>query len=156
MKKRCFLFLFTLSFLMIPAAGMAEENTDVSAQESKQEVKPEVEEKSIIKSTMKEVNGEVSGISSNFIAILYGQDEKTSYEIALTIDKDVTIERKKSLKDIEVGDIVSVQYKETTETYKEKTETGTEKDITKLLSRVVKVVTFIKAPPKDLQALEEK
>jgi hypothetical protein len=102
----------------------------------------------------KTVSGDVSGISPNFIAILYGQDKKTSYEMALVIDKNTKVERKKSLKEIGAGDTVSVKYEETTQTHKEKTEKGKEKDITKILVRLAKVVSFVKAAPKELQSLE--
>lgn len=118
------------------------------AQEGKQELKKITVEKT--------VSGEVSGISSNFIAILYGQDKKTSYEMALTIDKNTKVERKDSLKEIGVADTVSVKYEETTQTHKEKTEKGKEKDVTKVLGRVAKVISFIKSAPKELQSLEEK
>jgi len=113
---------------------------------------PEEEAKKTV--AVKELQGEVSGISSNFIAILYGQDKKTSYEMALTVDKDVKIENRKSLKDIGVGDIVSVSYEETAETKKEG-----DKDITRVVSRVVKKVRFIRPGAKiqeiEMRSLEE-
>lgn len=115
----------------------------------------EGKEKKIIKSEMKEVTGEVGGISKNFLAILYGQDKDASYEMALTIDKDVKLKGKNSLSEIGPGDTVSVSYEEKAETYKENDEKGKEKDVTKVLSRVVKAVTFIKSAPKELQAPEE-
>jgi len=105
--------------------------------------------------TIKAVSGEVSGISSNFIAILYGQDKKTSYEIGLAIDKETRVERKFSLKQIAVGDTVSVEYEETTQTIKEKTEKGQEKDVVRVLSRLAKVITFIREPAVGLRSSEE-
>ena len=107
---------------------------------------PEEEAKKIV--VVKEMQGEVSGISSNFIAIVYGQDKKASYEMALTMDKDVKVEDRKSLKDIGVGDIVSVSYEETTETKKEG-----DKDISRVVSRVVKKIRFIR-PGAKLQEIE--
>jgi hypothetical protein len=104
----------------------------------------------IRKTEVKEISGEVSGISSNSISILYGQNEKTSFEMALTIDKDTKVEHKKSLKEIHTGDMVLVRYEETTETYKEKAEKGQMKDVTRRLGRLVKAVVFIKAAPKEL------
>lgn len=103
---------------------------------------------------VKELQGEVSGISSNFIAILYGQDKKTSYEMALTLDKDVRIEDRKSLKDIGVGDVVSVSYEETTETKKQD-----DKEVTRVMGRVVKKIRFIRPGAKiqeiEMRSLEE-
>lgn len=103
---------------------------------------------------VKEMQGEVSGISNNFIAIVYGQDKKTSYEMAFTMDKDVKIEDRKSLKDIGVGDIVLVSFEETTETKKEG-----DKDISRVVSRVVKKIRFIRPAAKiqeiELRSLEE-
>jgi len=108
------------------------------------------------KSTVeKTVSGEVSGISPNFIAIIYGQDKKTSYEMALPIDKNTKVERKDSLKEIGAGDTVSVKYEEITQAHKEKTQKGKEKEVTKTLGRLAKVITFVKAAPKELQSFEE-
>lgn len=106
------------------------------------------------KVVVKELQGEVSGISSNFIAIVYGQDKKTSYEMAFTMDKDVKVEDRKSLKDIGVRDIVSVSFEETTETKKQD-----DKDISRVVSRVVKKIRFIRPGAKiaeiELRSLEE-
>ena len=108
------------------------------------------------KTVAKEVSGQVSGISSSLISILYGQDKKTSYEMALTIDKDTKVEHKKSLKEIQSGDTVLVKYEETTETYKVEDAKGQKKEVTRRLGRQVKTVVFLKAAPKELQSVEEK
>lgn len=89
---------------------------------------------------LKEVRGEVSGISSNFIAVLYGKDADTSYEIALNTDAKTRVERKNSLKDIAVGDTVFVSYEETIETKKG--------EKPRILGRVVKLVRFLRAAEK--------
>ncbi len=68
--------------------------------------------------------------------------------MALTMDKDVKIEDRKSLKDIGAGDIVSVSFEETTETKKEG-----EKDISRVVSRVVKKIRFIR-PGAKIQEIE--
>jgi hypothetical protein len=109
---------------------------------------PEEEAKKTV--VVKELQGEVGGISSNFIAVLYGMDAKkeAALEMALAMDKDVKIEDRKSLKDIGLGDIVSVSYEETTETKKEG-----DKDISRILSRVVKKIRFIR-PGAKLQEIE--
>jgi hypothetical protein len=89
---------------------------------------------------MKKMTGEVAGISQNFISILYGQDEKTSYEMAFDIDKDVKIENKGDLKQINTGNIVIVTYEETTEKPKDDKEG---KKI-KVKNRTVKRIVFVK------------
>jgi len=88
---------------------------------------------------MKKMKGEVAGISQNFISILYGQDEKTSYEMAFDIDKDVKIENKADLKQINIGNIVTVAYEETTEKLKDD-----KKGKIKVKNRTVKRIVFIK------------
>ena len=101
----------------------------------------EKENPNIIKEVAtKKMTGEVQGISKNFIAILYAQDEKTSYEMAFDVDKDVKIENKKDLKEIKVGNIVAVTYQETTEKPKD------DKDGKKIKvqNRTVKRIIFIK------------
>jgi hypothetical protein len=101
----------------------------------------EKENPNIIKETaMKKMTGEVQGISRNFISILYAQDEKTSYEMAFDIDKDVKIENKADLKNINVGNIVTVTYQETTEKPKD------DKDGKKIKvkNRTVKRIVFVK------------
>jgi hypothetical protein len=100
----------------------------------------EVKKKTLTKS----VQGEVSGISYNFIAVIYDQDEKSSYEMALNVPKDVKIEHKNRILDIGVGDIVDVTYEETQEIK------GDEKP--RLLSRIAKVVKFLKPAEKIVES----
>jgi hypothetical protein len=60
----------------------------------------------------KTLEGEVSGVSPTFLAIVYGQDDKTSYEIPFKVNKNVRFERAKSMDDVKVGDSVQVAYEE--------------------------------------------
>lgn len=60
----------------------------------------------------KSMTGEVAGISPSFIAVTYGQDEKSSYEMALNLDPKVKIVGKKNISEIHVGDTVTVSYDE--------------------------------------------
>jgi len=124
----------SLKIIFILLAGLAilSLNSAAIAEETKQE-----EKKVKVEKVMKSTEGEISGLSNNFIAILYGSDAKTSYEIALDIGKDVKIEHKNSLKDIGVGDIVGVNYEETIETK--------EGEKPRVVARVAKVIKFIKA-----------
>ena len=119
-------------FMLLAGLFILSLNSAAIAEEAKQE-----EKKVKVEKVMKSTEGEISGLSNNFIAVLYGQDEKTSYEMALNIGKDVKIEHKKSLKDIGVGDTVSVTYEETIETK--------EGEKPRVMSRVVKTIKFIRA-----------
>ncbi len=58
----------------------------------------------------KEITGEITGISSNYISIVYSQDEDnaTEYEALLLVGEGTTFTRK-NLSALSVGDIVSVQ-----------------------------------------------
>lgn len=127
-----------IAVLILCVSGMA------AAEETKVG-KSETEEK--IETTVKEVSGEISGVSSNFIAILYGQDETASYEMAFSVGKDVKLVHKKSLSELAVGDTVTVSYEEKTKKNKE--------GKIMILSRVPKRISFIRAAPKALPETEE-
>lgn len=60
----------------------------------------------------KTLDGTIAGVSANFIAIDYGQDEKTVYEMTFNITKDTRLERIKNIKNIKPGDTVWVKYNE--------------------------------------------
>jgi hypothetical protein len=113
--------------LGIQGAGFTEETAETAV-------------KVTIKKQIKTVTGEVSAISGNFIAVLYGSDKDTSYEMALNMNKEVKVAHKKSLKDIVQGDTVSVSYEETAE-IKEGVQP-------KVLARVVKEVSFLSTAQK--------
>ena len=92
----------------------------------------EKENKGQTKKVLKTITGEVGGIGPNFIAIVYQKDEEkgVEYEIALPLKENVKFQFVKSLKDLKVGDKVTVQYEEETTTYTEKVkdEKGKEKE----------------------------
>jgi len=100
------------------------------------------------------IEGKVVAISQNFLAVNYGVDKKTSYEMALSIDKDTKVERKKSLKEILPGDGVWVKYAEICEVSKEKID-GEERSRSRVLTRLVKLIRFMNAAPKGLQSSGE-
>jgi len=81
----------------------------------------------------REVSGEVSGITKNFIAVLYGQNDKESFELALPMDKSTRASQRK-FSEIKVGDMVSVTYEEVVETKKG--------EKSKVIRRLAKVVEF--------------
>jgi len=97
------------------------------------------------KSLIQEVSGEVSAISKDFIAIVYKRDAQrgSEEEIGLPLAKDVRLEHKKSLDEINVGDIVSVQLEE----YVDEDESGK-----KVNKRRAKIVSFIRAAAKAPEA----
>ncbi len=90
------------------------------------------------------VSGVVSGVSPTFIAVEYGQDpnQGVANEMALAIDKDASVEGKKSVKELSAGDTVEVAYDEITETTKEGK---------KLTRRVATAIRFVKPAPRELQ-----
>lgn len=96
----------------------------------------------------KEVQGEVSGIGKDSISVVYMRDEKKriEYEMLLPIEKDIRLVHKQRLDQINVGDIVRVQYEEVTEEYEEGPRS----------SRKAKVISFVKpAPQKPEQTAPE-
>jgi hypothetical protein len=96
---------------------------------------------------MKEVQGEVNGIMSNFISVIYVQNENGSRGMPLKMDKDTKVEGAKNsnLKGIKVGDIVSVKYEEKAENI----------EGTILISRLAKVITLITAAPQVLEVPDQ-
>ena len=60
----------------------------------------------------KSITGEVTGISPSFIAVMYDQDVKSAYEMALNLGPKAKIVGKTSINEIHVGDTVTVSYDE--------------------------------------------
>ena len=84
----------------------------------------------------KTLDGTIAGVSPNFIAIDYGQDEKTAYEMTFNITKDTRLERIKDIKNLKPGDTVWVNYKE--KVIKKGKEIG-------VRERIVRVLRFLNA-----------
>jgi len=132
--------MFTLSFkigviivLITCACGTAsatEEKTDAASSV------PTIETRTI--------TGIVSGVSSTFIAVELGQgsSQGVATEMALTIDKDASVEGKKNVKELSAGDTVEVTYDEITQTTAERK---------KLSRRVATAIRFVKPAPRELQ-----
>ena len=76
-------------------------------------------EKQAVKRTAfrKTVQGEVGGIGSGFIAITYEVDAQhgSSRDMLFPIDENTTLQNKRTLKQIRVGDTAAVEYSEVTE-----------------------------------------
>lgn len=96
-----------------------------------------------IETVVNQVTGEVSAISKNFIAVVHGLDAKgeAALEIPFNIGKDIKIEHKRSLSEISVGDTVMVTYEDRIKQ---------EQEETRVLSRVPKVISFLRPAQKSL------
>ena len=70
-----------------------------------------------VESEARVASGEVSAINSSGIAVVYDRNYDTGaeYEIYFPVDKTTPIKHKTSLKEINVGDLVSVDYIKTKE-----------------------------------------
>ena len=90
--------------------------------------------------TAKEVQGEISGITKDYISVIYKKDEEkgVDYEIFLPIEQDIGLEHKQNLGELKLGDIVRIEYQETTE--------QDEKSIKS--SRKAKAINFVKSGKK--------
>jgi hypothetical protein len=118
MAQNAFKMMLIILVLGLSTAGFAKEEAaalkgpqaspDISLPQASpakaEEPKEEIREKNL--------EGEVAGVSPNFIAIDYGQDEKTSYEMTFNITKDTRLERIKEIKKLKPGDTVWVSYNE--------------------------------------------
>ena len=109
----------------------------LSAQEAKTEKKFEVR--------LKEVSGKITSLSPNFLAVETGIDQKegAALESAFNLGKDVRIVHKKNLKELNIGDTVSVGYEETVETME---------DGRKMRKSSVKTITFLNPAPVEIRA----
>jgi len=96
--------------------------------------------------TVKEIEGEVSGIGFNMISIVYNRDPEkgTAEELLLPIDEVSQLIHKNNIKEIQVGDTVSIQYDETTR----ETDNGPRTE------RKAKVISFIKSAPVQPESTE--
>jgi len=131
--KKTILTLAFCGFLTL-CIGFAQEN-----QENKE---------NNIEVALKEATGVIGSLSANFIAIETGVDAQqgAATEAAFNLSKNVRIEHKNSLKEIKVGDTVTVSYEETIET---------RDDGRKMRKTSVKTITFLKPAPPKTTTLEE-
>ena len=137
MQSTCVKTVLVLALVVGPAfAGFADEEKSSAPEQktiSQQEKAAVTQEKAVAKAesdstattvempkqeaskeetASKSLTGEVAGISPSFIAVTYGQDSETSYEMAFNLDAKVKIMGAKELKEILMGDTVSVSYDE--------------------------------------------
>ncbi|MDD5730520.1 MAG: hypothetical protein PHN57_05280 [Candidatus Omnitrophica bacterium] len=97
----------------------------------------------------KEITGVVSGLSSNFIAVTLTVESESvpATEFAFNIDKKIRVVHKKNLSEIKFGDTVKINYDETTKTLD---------DGRKIVKNTAKMITFLKAAPKEAAQVEIK
>ena len=104
----------------------------------------------VTKVETKEVTGEVSGVSKDFIAIVYKKDDAShaSYEVALPIQGTPILQHISNVKQIKVGDTITVQYDEMIKT--------DEKGKNAVVGRNAKTITFVSpAPPPPPEPMDE-
>lgn len=100
-------------------------------------ISEEAKQKQIIKKSItKELQGEITWVKKDKISIVYSTDEtgKTDNEILLPVGGDVKLTHIQSMKQLAIGDVVSIQFEEVTK----ETSEGEKTD------RKVKAITFIK------------
>lgn len=141
--KRIGIIAFSI-FLIFATA-----RTSLSAEKAKGKAAKTKDQAPKKTSLAREVQGEVTGIDSNTISILYsrtygkgknaGGSEK---EIVLPFDKGVELVHLKSVKQIAIGDIVSVRYLETVEDGMDG----------RMVSRKAGQIAFIKQAPIEMQS----
>lgn len=92
--------------------------------------------------SVREIEGEVSGIGYNAIAIIYNRNLQTGVEeeILLPYDAVTPVVNKKTVKDISIGDTVSIQIEESGEGDK--------------VSRKAKQIRFVKPAQAELSTKE--
>ncbi|MFH0796595.1 MAG: hypothetical protein V2A65_05990 [Candidatus Omnitrophota bacterium] len=119
--------------------------SQISAGEAKKEEK--------VEKSVKSLTGEVGGVGPNFLAIVYAKDEEKGieYEMALPLDENAQFQSVDNLKDLEIGDKVTIQYEEETTTHQEKVtdEKGAVKEEErKEINRKGKAIKFNSKPAK--------
>ena len=92
--------------------------------------------KKTTKTVMNQITGELGFIGVNSISVIYEKkpEQGREYEMVLYLDENATVEYKKSLKEINLGDTIRIEYALITET----TEKGEK------TKRVAKKITFVR------------
>jgi hypothetical protein len=106
--------------------------------------KKEDKDKPRVTTVIKELQGELSGIGHNSLSITYQRDTEKGieYDMLFYLDKkNIKLQHKKSLSEINLGDMVNVSYDEVNE----ETDGGIK------TKRIAKEVSFIRAAPKKVE-----
>ena len=106
---------------------------------------PKKDEGTVVANVEKSIGGEVSAINKNYISVVYHRDlnKHSQDEIGIPIGAGVTVEHKKDISQIGMGDTVEVKYEESV---------IKDKEGNKSSKRVAKVVTFIRAKEKKAES----
>lgn len=106
------LFAFVLIF------GLADSSFAQEAKKKAENKEPE------IKSEVKEIQGEVSYITKRSISVVFSRNKEkgSEEEIMLPFDRQIIIEHKRDISEINIGDIVNVKYLDETKDYGDKKE----------------------------------
>ena len=138
--------------LTVPALAVEEQSSaKVEKAAVKEEAKPAVaigpDEKGPELTDRKTFRGEISGISSNFLALEISADATAAREMTFKVSKDVRLIGRDKIMDFKNGDTVSVLCEETTQSVTKKDKAGKDIKEVKVLGRVVKEITLMKAAP---------
>jgi len=129
----------------------AKAEVKVEKSAAKEESKPAVvigpDEKGPELTDRKTFRGEISGISSNFLALEISADATAAREMTFKVSKDVRLIGRDKIMDFKNGDTVSVLCEETTQSVTKKDKAGKDIKEVKVLGRVVKEITLMKAAP---------
>ncbi len=131
------IFISLVALMTAAVLGMG--ISPLSAQETAEKDKEFTDQKTL--------RGEVSGISNNFLAIEVSADATAVREMTFAVSKDVKVKGRDRILDIKTGDTVSVMYEETTQAVKKKDKKGKEIKEVRVLGRVVKEITLLRAAP---------
>ncbi|MBU1124448.1 MAG: hypothetical protein KKC84_00300 [Candidatus Omnitrophica bacterium] len=128
MKRRTYIGIYILLISMVTLVFF----TGTSSAEKK-ESKKETEEVTVVE--VKQVNGELGFVSKDYVSVVFTQDG-IDYDMVFYLpedSKDLEVVNKKKLKDINVGEQITVQY--------ELVSQGTDQD--KKEKRIARKVTYV-------------
>lgn len=102
----------------------------------------EKKEEVVLNKSMGTITGTISAVSSDSISVAYHEDKAKGieYEMLLLLDNAFTIENKKNLSELKVGDTVKITYEDVTS---EKIENKEQK-----VERKAKIVSFVRSAVK--------
>lgn len=124
MKKHA---LTKMMMILILLGGVAIAQEAVQEQMAQQVAPQDVIEPQDESFTTETVSGEISGITKRAISIIYDRDYDTAteYEMLIPLDKDTKLKHKGSMKELKVGDLISIEYEKPGEKSKHKTRAAT-------------------------------
>jgi hypothetical protein len=126
MKKRTFAMM-TGILVLIGGVVVAQEQAVVQEAPCPAPVSQATAPEEDLSFTTETVSGEISGITERSISIIYDRDYDTGteYEMLIPLDKDTKLRHKGSIKELKVGDLISIEYEKPGEKSKHKTRAAT-------------------------------